>query len=175
MQVPGGGGISIPIVVVFAWLLAASASEARAEADAQWQALDAHMKDCTHQFGYDPANVSDLGPHQLGVGERKWRDCVYDGLQKLLMAGSVIPEVYQEFINDDRRMTDAVERQEMTRDDRRSQLMTNVRNIKLSEQVNQAAAKDSNYSFIQYEQARMQQMRQFERLVIPRISNSIGR
>lgn len=173
MQTTGRDVVSYALALVLA-LLSFTVAAAE-EPGAEWQALEKHMQDCTRQFGYDPAQAGGLGAHELGAGERAWRDCVYEGIQKIMMSVSVIPEVYQQLIDDDRRMTDDIERQEMTRSERRAQLEANVRNIKLSEEVNKGVVADQKYSEMQQQMQRMQQMQQFERLVTPRIAIPLGR
>jgi hypothetical protein len=55
------------------------------------QQLDAYLDQCTARYGYDPDAVSGLGPYSLGVGERGWRECVYEGVEKFLIPKTLSP------------------------------------------------------------------------------------
>jgi hypothetical protein len=81
--------------------------------------LDDHMAECTKRYGYDPDAGAKLGANVLGPGEQEWRDCVYQGIEKYLIPRTLSPDVYRRAIADDRRMTEAIAKGEMTRAQRR--------------------------------------------------------
>ena len=151
------------------------AAQTASPSAADWQALDAKMGDCTRLHGYDPAAAEGIPQHQLGAGERAWRECVYDGIRMTLMQRSEVPEMYQQLIDEDRRMTDAVEQGSLSRQERRMRLEEYVRNIKLSEEVNESLATNQEHERIRRDLERMRQQQEFERLVRPRIVVPLGR
>lgn len=152
-----------------------SAAQTVSPSAADWQALEAKMGDCTRLHGYDPAAATDIPQHALGVGERAWRECVYAAIDASLMKRSAAPEMYQQLIDIDRRMTDAVEQGRLTRLERRQRLEEQVRNIKLSEEINESIATAQEHERIRRDLERMRQQQEFERLVRPRIVVPLGR
>jgi hypothetical protein len=100
--------------------------------------LDAYMAQCTTRYGYDPEAASNLGPNVLGTGEREWRNCVYQGIEKYLIPGTSSPDVYRRAIAEDRRMTDAVAKGEMTRAQRQARIQQLLEEIDKLEEANQA-------------------------------------
>ena len=86
-------------------MVPAAAAEDIAKARKQ---LDEHMKQCSKRQGYNPEATSDLGPQALGSGEREWRECVYQGVEKYLIRNTLTPEVYRKGIAEDCEMTEKV-------------------------------------------------------------------
>ena len=76
--------------------------------------LDDHMAECSKLYGYDPEAGSKLGSNVLGPGEREWRGCVYQGIEKYLIPRTLSPDVYRRAIAEDRTMTEAIAKGEMT-------------------------------------------------------------
>jgi hypothetical protein len=164
-------------VLAIGLLAAASGSAAQtvSPSAADWQALEAKMADCTRFHGYDPAAAAGIPQHELGAGERAWRECVYEAIGVTLMKRSEAPEMYQQLIDADRRMTDSVEQGALTRLERRQRLEDHVRNIKLSEEVNESIATAQAHDRVRRDLERMRQQQEFERLVRPRIVVPLGR
>jgi hypothetical protein len=77
--------------------------------------LDDHMAECTQRYGFDPEAGSKLGSNVLGPGEREWRDCVYQGIEKYVIPRTLSPDAYRRAIAEDRNMTEAIAKGEMTR------------------------------------------------------------
>lgn len=102
--------------------------------------LNAHVAECTARYGYDPesASASVLGPHALGTGEREWRECVYQGMEKFLIPKTLSPEAYRNAIAEDRKMTDAVAGGKMTRAERREKVQEIIQEIDRIEEANRA-------------------------------------
>ena len=100
--------------------------------------LDDHMAECTKRYGYDPEAASKLGSNVLGSGEREWRGCVYQGIEKYLMPGTLSPDVYRRAIAEDRKMTEAVANGEMTRAQRQARVQQMLEEIDRIEEANQA-------------------------------------
>ncbi|MGE5305156.1 MAG: hypothetical protein ACM3TN_17740 [Alphaproteobacteria bacterium] len=100
--------------------------------------LDAYLAQCTARYGYDPDAASALGPYSLGAGEREWRECVYEGVEKFLIPKTLSPEVYRKAIAEDRQMTAAVAGGKMTRSERRERMQKLIEEIQRIEEANSA-------------------------------------
>jgi hypothetical protein len=98
----------------------------------------AHVKQCTERHGYDPEKASSLGPHALGAGEREWRECVYEGIEKYLIPTTLSPEAYRKAIAEDREMTASVAAGKMTRAERRARVEAIIAELEALEKTNQA-------------------------------------
>ena len=77
-------------MLALAWLLALSPAFGQDRIKAREQ-NQAHVKRCTERHAYDPEKESFLGPYELGAGERKWRECVYQGIEKYLIPNTLTP------------------------------------------------------------------------------------
>jgi hypothetical protein len=100
--------------------------------------LDDHMTECTKRYGYDPEGGSKLGSNVLGPGEREWRGCVYQGIEKYLIAKTLSPDVYRRAIAADRKMTEAIATGEMTRAQRQIRVQQMLEEINRIEEANRA-------------------------------------
>lgn len=98
--------------------------------------LDDYMAQCTKRYGYDPEAASKLGPNVLGPGEREWRGCVYQGIEKYLIPRTLSPDVYRRAIAEDRKMTEAVANGEMTRAQRQARIQQLLEEIDRIEEAN---------------------------------------
>ena len=98
--------------------------------------LDDYMTQCTERYGYDPKAASKLGPNVLGPGEREWRQCVYQGIEKYLIPKTLSPDVYRRAIAEDRKMTEAVANGEMTRAQRQARVQQLLEEINRIEEEN---------------------------------------
>lgn len=127
-------------VLVLAGLIAACTATATAPRDVVIgrQQLDAHLQQCSARYGYDPEAASGLGPHALGSGEREWRECVYEGVEKFLMPKTLSPEAYRQAITEDRQMTARVAGGTMTRSERRERVQKIIEEIRQTEKANVA-------------------------------------
>jgi hypothetical protein len=118
-------------------LPAQAVEETRPEAHA---AFEAGLARCTELYGYAPSLGAALGPHELGRGERDWRDCAYHVVRKTLQPGSNAPKAYELAIREDREMTDAVARGDLTRAERRRRLDALFDSLRATEIVNERSA-----------------------------------
>jgi hypothetical protein len=100
--------------------------------------LDDHMAECTKRYGYDPDAGSKLGANILGPGEREWRGCVYQGIEKYLIPRTLSPDIYRRAIADDRKMTEAIAKGEMTRAQRQARVQQILEEIDRVEEGNRA-------------------------------------
>ncbi len=85
-------------------------------------ALEIHMHGCTATHGYDWKATDGIGDRELAPGEREWRQCVYRGVEDILIPHTTFPGLYRQIIDEDRRMTEKIGRGEMTRSERRARL-----------------------------------------------------
>lgn len=97
--------------------------------------LDEYLAQCTARYGYDPEATSDIGQYALGAGERDWRECVYQGVEKYLISTTLTPEVYRRAIAEDRKMTESVARGQMTRTQRRARVQELLEEIERIEEA----------------------------------------
>jgi hypothetical protein len=100
--------------------------------------LDDHMAECTKRYGYDPEAGSKLASNVLGPGEREWRGCVYQGIEKYLIPRTLSPDVYRRAIAEDRKMTEALASGELTRAQRQARVQQMLEEIDRIEKANQA-------------------------------------
>jgi hypothetical protein len=98
--------------------------------------LDDHMAECTKRYGYDPEAGSKLASNVLGPGEREWRGCVYQGIEKYLIPKTLSPDVYGRAVAEDRKMTEAVANGEMTRAQRQARVQQLLEEINRIEEEN---------------------------------------
>ena len=100
--------------------------------------LDDHMAECTKRYGYDPEAGSKLASNDLGPGEREWRGCVYQGIEKHLIPRTLSPDIYRRAIAEDRKMTEALANGELTRAQRQARVQQILEEIDRIEKANQA-------------------------------------
>ena len=131
--------ISLPLLALCSALpvSAFAVEETRPEAHA---AFEAGLARCTELYGYAPSLGKTLGPHELGKGERDWRDCAYHVVRKTLKPGSNAPQAYELAIREDREMTAAVARGELSRDERRRKLDALFESLRATEIMNERGA-----------------------------------
>jgi hypothetical protein len=146
------------IVILGAALLACSCASApesespRASMEAARTAFYRDLASCTKTYGYDPEKLPPLGPHQLGVNERKWRSCAYDAIEVRLIPASRNPELYSDLIASDRVLTNEVEEGIVTRSERRERIREMLATIEAREA--EGALSDDQTAQAEADQAR---------------------
>lgn len=123
---------AVGLVALVAACAATTASQNIATARKQ---LDAHLAECTARYGY-PEPTSDLGPYILGAGEREWRECVYQGVEKYMIPNTPSPEAYRKAIAEDREMTVGIATAKMTRTQRQARVQQLLEEIERTEEAN---------------------------------------
>lgn len=98
------------------------------------ESVAAALRQCTIENGYSPDSSAGLGQTQLGEGELDWRDCAYDALDRVLRPNLSEPEALDALIEDDERLTDAIEAGSGTRAERSAMLSARIESIKTREQ-----------------------------------------
>ena len=96
---------------------------------------------CTEKTGYNSARSGNLGDHELGAGERKWRECVYQGIRDIMIPGSAIPTAYSTLISRDKVMTNNIEAKKLSRKERKARLDKVIASIKQREAAAAVAQK----------------------------------
>lgn len=91
--------------------------------------FEAHLSACTQAHGYDPEFTEDLGPRDLGVGEREWRRCAYQGIRMVVVPNSSLPRLFEGVVSEDRGTTDAIGRGQATREERRQRLESRLADL----------------------------------------------
>jgi hypothetical protein len=123
------------------------------------QTLNAQFVSCTEQFGYDPQKSLQLGPQQIGDGELEWRQCAYDGISRVVIPNTRLPGAYEQLIAEDRRLTAALQRGEITRKQRYDAIQKTIDEIRTSEAAQVTAQQQAEHQAQQ--QTQQQAMRQF--------------
>lgn len=120
-----------------------SGSKSQSPLGAAHEQLVADLGQCTQTFGYDPRNTTGVAENQLAPHELEWRQCAYDAVRKYAGSNPALTGRYEQLINEDITMTNAVQGGSMTRSQRRQRIQTLVEQIKEAEQSQaQAAAVD---------------------------------
>ena len=128
----------IGVLMLTVWTVACAETTAPRDIVLGRQQVDAYLDQCTARYGYNPETSSGLGPHSLGAGEREWRECVYEAVEKFLIPKSLSPEVYRKAIAEDRQMTAAIASGKMTRSQRRERMQKLIEEIRRVEEANSA-------------------------------------
>lgn len=98
------------------------ASQEVARLDAAIGSLKPRLEACQRDSGYQPLAESEA---KLGPGEQAYRDCLYRGMEELVLPAITPEEVrgwYRDLIAEDRRLTEAVAAGRMTRGERQVRL-----------------------------------------------------
>lgn len=105
--------------------------------------LVADLEQCTRSFGYDPKQATDIPENELAPRELEWRQCGYDAVRKYSQFQPALTGRYEQLINEDISMTNAIQSGAMTRTQRRNRLDALIEQIKAAEEdQNQANAKN---------------------------------
>lgn len=127
----------MPLVAVA--ITAFSTGSAQAQTPARDQ-LVADLQACTKTHGYDPQKAAGLGEHELGQNEIPWRQCAYDAVRGYAQTNPALAGQYEQLINEDITMTNAVQGGAMTRAQRRERLETLISQIEEAEKQHVAAS-----------------------------------
>jgi len=90
--------------------------------DGRLERLQAHLDSCTQKYGYDPQRTRRFAENEIAPGEDKWRDCAYDGIRKIMVPASAVPNAYQTLIALDRVMTREIRDGKRTRAEREDRI-----------------------------------------------------
>lgn len=102
--------------------------------------LVADLEACTKTHGYDPQKATGLGEHELGPNEMQWRQCGYDAVRGYAQTHPDLAGQYEQLINEDITMTNAVQSGTMTRDQRRQRLEELIAQIEEAEKKHAMAS-----------------------------------
>jgi len=138
------------IATGFALLTAACANDANtgkpeSPVIAARQQLLADLSQCTTTYGYDPKAVTGIPENQLAPHELQWRQCGYDAANRYVRAVPAMNDKYQQLINEDITMTNAIQAGTMTRSQRRQRIEELIAQIKTAEEsLIQASAEEQD-------------------------------
>lgn len=119
------------------------------------QQLVADLGQCTQTYGYDPKAATGIPEHQLAPHELQWRQCGYDAVNRYARAYPALTGRYQQLINEDITMTNAIQAGTMTRKQRHQRIEELIAQIKSAEEN---LIRASNLE----QQRQMDQVRQLE-------------
>jgi hypothetical protein len=117
-----------------------SGSSPQSSLTAARQQLVADLQQCTQTYDYDPRNVAGVPENKLAPNELEWRQCGYDAVRKYSHTQPTLSGRYDQLINEDITMTNAVQAGTMTRSQRRERLQTLIEQIKRAEESQAEAA-----------------------------------
>ena len=129
--------------------------------EVSWAKFEVHLQACSDKHGYNRKRSGNLGDHELGRGERAWRECAYDGVRSILIPGSGLDGAYRRVIVQDKVMTDKVANGDMARGERQARLEKLVAQLHAAEE--QRAPQEMDKMHAQF-MARMHEMRRMQRL-----------
>ena len=95
--------------------------------------INSEIDKCTQVHGYDPKEESQLGENELGKNERVFLECVYTGISETLVPKVMLPNDYKDLISSHKQMTNAVEKGEITRKERKARVIEILTQIKANE------------------------------------------
>ncbi len=131
--------------------------------------LVADLDQCTRTFGYDPKKAADIPENRLAPREIEWRQCGYDAVRSYAQIQPALMGRYEQLINEDISMTNAIQSGTMTRTQRRNRLDTLIEQIKSAEEQQiQAGTKDLEAEKEQVRRS-IDSMRGFYNMSPPRI------
>jgi hypothetical protein len=111
-----------------------SSSNSQSPFSAAREQLVSDLGQCTQTFGYDPKTITGVAENQLAPHEIEWRQCAYDAVRKYAHAHPTLTGRYEQLINEDITMTNAIQAGSMTRTQRRQRIQALVEQIKGAEQ-----------------------------------------
>jgi hypothetical protein len=122
-----------------------STSQTQSPLSAARQQLIDELRQCTSTFGYDPRNVTGIAENQLAPNELQWRQCAYDAVRSYGRSHPTLTGRYEQLINEDITMTNAIQSGASTRSQRRQRIEELIAQIKDAEesQAQTAAAEQA--------------------------------
>ena len=95
--------------------------------------INDEIEKCSKTHNYDPNQQDHLGANELGKNERVFLECVYTGINETLIPKAMLPDDYKKLLSSHRQMTNAVEREEITRQQRQMRTKEILGQIKNNE------------------------------------------
>jgi hypothetical protein len=112
-----------------------SGSAAQDPLAAARERLVADLDRCTQTYGYDPETVAGIAENQLAPREIEWRQCGYDAVRRYGRSHPALTGRYEQLINEDITMTNAIQAGAMMRSQRRARIEQLVGEIKAEEEI----------------------------------------
>ena len=122
-------------VTILAWPAHTAARLSTAQA---WTELYERVEACEKSHDYGPDTLA-VDERSLAPNEKRFRQCVYKSIEKLMIPNSLVPDAYRKLIRNDQRWTESIETGGMTRTERREQLDAGIAQLKVEEAVQQDA------------------------------------
>jgi len=95
--------------------------------------INGEVEKCSQIHDYDPNQQSQLGANELGKNERIFLECVYKGINETLMPKAMVPDDYKKLVSSHKQMTNAIEKGEITRQQRQARTTEILGQIKNNE------------------------------------------
>jgi hypothetical protein len=104
------------------------------------QQLVTELNQCTLAHGYDPKQTASIAENALAPNELSWRRCAYEAVRTYAEGHPSLNEQYMQLINEDIRMTKAIQEGSLTRSQRRARIEGLLAEIRAAEDaLNQVA------------------------------------
>ena len=130
--------------------------------------MDERLAECAEEYAYDPNKTEGLGEYDLAPQELEWRRCAYQGVREIMIPNTHIPDAYRQLINEDRAMTERIQRREMTRSERGARLDQILESLRAHEPVGDKQIKELNLRNLERQQtelkARMDEIERMRRI-----------
>jgi hypothetical protein len=146
-----------------------AAASAQSQLDAARSQLVSDLDQCTNSFGYDPQKTADILENQLAPRELEWRQCGYDAVRKYAQFQPALTGRYEQLINEDISMTNAIQSGAMTRTQRRNRLEALIDQIKTAEEEQIQAGSTQQEEEKEQVRRTIDSMRGFYSMTPPRI------
>jgi len=131
--------------------------------------LVSDLGQCSSRFGYDPQKAADIPEDQLAPREIEWRQCGYDAVRKYSQFQPALTGRYEQLINEDISMTNAIQSGALTRTQRRIRLDQLIEQIKSAEEQQIQANTKSKDAEEEQVRRSIDSMRGFYNMSPPRI------
>lgn len=95
--------------------------------------INGEIEKCSKLHGYDPQQWNKIDANTLGKNERVFLACVYNAINEVLVPKALIPDDYNNLIASHKQLTNAVERGEITRQERHTRIKEILGQIKTNE------------------------------------------
>lgn len=120
--------------------------------------LDAHIEDCSRRHDYHPDQAA-AGEQGLAPGEPAFLECVYAGVERLVVPHTAVPGDYRRLVARHRLWSAAVAAGDMTRGERRARTEAMLEAIEAREL---AAEVERQQRLADLQQRMMEEQRQLE-------------
>ena len=129
--------------------------------------MDERLAECAEEYAYDPNKAEGLGEYDLAPTELDWRRCAYQGVREIMIPNSRIPDAYRRLIDEDRAMTERIQRREMTRSERRARLDQILESVRAQEKERSLRNLERQQTELKARMDEIERMRRIQSMMRP--------